>query len=309
METELNENLSNEILEMDTGSLNIEEAFLAEQQEQQQQKQQQRQGHSIPKVTNSTTTTTTTSQLSRSSTSKSTTPTSTTTTTTKFNNTTFQDIQNDNNQTKAFRFVNNSPNSMHKQKSRMKPTFKVGSQLIQGNGDHLGNNESVIIEQTFNHNEDGSQFINSNDRKYVFQLNVKRPPGRPRKYPLEKPKAKRPQGRPRKYPIEVTGSTINHQHHQQHQHQQHNNNNNPPSKIIKKTLKDSNNTNLSIPVPIDTELISLKKEDDKLRNIGSHSHSHSDLENNPDFAQNETNFAIATAGATQSAFTHDQRKQ
>jgi hypothetical protein len=90
---------------------------------------------------------------------------------------------------------------MLKPRNRMKPTFKVETQPISGHSNISYNNESVIIEQTFNKAD------TANDKKYVFQLNVKRPPGRPRKHPVEDIKAKRPQGRPRKYPVEVSGTS------------------------------------------------------------------------------------------------------
>lgn len=127
----------------------------------------------------------------------------------------------DSSSSKEFRFVNNSPNSMTKPRNRMKPTFKVLTQQVS----LPITNESVIIEQTLNKSS-------VNDKKYVFQLNVKRPPGRPRKHPIEENKIKRPQGRPRKYPIEVSGSSIV---------------NTESSKIVKKSHEP-------IEYPIDTQL-------------------------------------------------------
>lgn len=243
LEVDMNENLSHEIIGMENGSIGIEEAFLA---------------------ANSPSETQSRSQLSEFQ-RRDNTPSNS-----KDNNTTKSNAHVSG-QTRAFRFVNNSPNSMYKPKSRMKPTFKVETQASQGQNNSQGNQESVIIEQNFNNT--GAEFQTTNDKKYVFQLNVKRPPGRPRKYPVEKPKAKRPQGRPRKYPTEITGSTIGN------------------SKITKKPIKDASHV-----LPIDTDLIASK------RGRGRPRREDKDLENGDAYGD-ERNFAIATAAAsaTQSA--------
>lgn len=225
LEGDMSENLSHEIIGIDNGSIGIEEAFLAE-------NSSPREPHS--RAQNSTGEHTGAREVSSSINGDSSNTTgevrgmSKGESSDKSTNTSFSDTQASG-QTRAFRFVNNSPNSMYKPKSRMKPTFRVETQPTQNDGRFQNDRESVIIEQKFDNS--GSD-LQTNDRKYVFQLNVKRPPGRPRKYPVEKPKAKRPQGRPRKYPIEVTGTTIN------------------KSKVSKKTAKDITHT-----LPIDTELI------------------------------------------------------
>ncbi|KAH3672319.1 hypothetical protein WICMUC_004290 [Wickerhamomyces mucosus] len=143
--------------------------------------------------------------------------------------------------TNRFKFVNNSPTTMHKPRKRMKPTFKVDStvsfhSLPQSNQfNHILNGrQSLMIEQRLEKSKSSPQPIDTNsntdldsgldttnksqeqvkfsgERKYVFQLNVKRAPGRPRKLPLDSEinKVKRPQGRPRKNPIEDTSNTAN----------------------------------------------------------------------------------------------------
>lgn len=248
LEDDMNDNLSHEIMGMGNGSMGIEEAFLSGNSPSETQSRSQSTGFQRSEGTSV-----------NDAKDKSSIPSG----------------ARASGQTKAFRFVNNSPNSMYKQKSRMKPTFKVETQAIQSQNNTQGNQESVIIEQNFNNS--GADLQTTNDKKYVFQLNVKRPPGRPRKYPLEKPKAKRPQGRPRKYPAEITGSTIG------------------SSKITKKPIKDASHD-----LPIDTELISSK------RGRGRPKREDKDLENqdigSSDAYGDERNFAIATAaGATQSA--------
>lgn len=111
---------------------------------------------------------------------------------------------------REFRFVNNSASSMgNPTRARMKPAFKATGVTSSTSQSSQANRGSLIIEQTFD--QQSAHFVNSPTdltAKYVFQMNVKRPPGRPRKHPIGEPKVKRPQGRPRKYPIEVTGSTV-----------------------------------------------------------------------------------------------------
>jgi len=251
----MDENLSQEIIGMESNSMGIEEAFLAE--------------NGSNEVSNSKNNSSsggiTTAQESIKE--------NTNNEPKKFINLTNESTQSSA-RTKAFRFVNNSPHSMYKQKSRMKPAFRVETQPVQDSKRLQNSSESVIIEQKFGN---GSDFQTTNDRKYVFQLNVKRPPGRPRKYPVDQPKPKRPQGRPRKYPVEVTGSTIN------------------TSKVTKKPIKE---TSTAHTLPIDTELISTTK-----RGRGRPKREDKELEeHHPDDNAygHDQSFVIATAGASKS---------
>lgn len=266
LEDGMNENLKHDIIGMDNDTIGIEEAFLVESESNEthlkaQESSEEPQEQIINNNNNGSNKSGSITQPRAQ----------------KFITTTFNDIQQGN-QTKAFRFVNNSPNSMYKPKSRMKPTFKVESQPTQNGHRPPINNESLIIEQKFDN--DSAEF-ETNDKRYVFQLNVKRPPGRPRKYPAEKPKAKRPQGRPRKYPVEVTGSTINN------------------TKITKKMVRDPATQSL----PIDTELMGpLKRSRGRPRRDDKDTSGH-DLDTDDAYGR-ERNFAIATANsasATQAA--------
>jgi hypothetical protein len=114
-----------------------------------------------------------------------------------------------NKSSQQFKFVNNSPGSMRRPKMRMKPAFKIIKQ--QSSQDSIQqssqlNKDSMIIEHVLDPMT--SNFINTSDKKFSVQMSIKRPPGRPRKHPIEENKVKRPQGRPRKYPVQVSGSSI-----------------------------------------------------------------------------------------------------
>lgn len=157
-------------------------------------------------------------------------------------------------QSTKFRFVNNSPGHMTKPRTRMKPAFKVIKQDSQTLSSQisLSNKNSMVIEQTLDPHT--SLFINTTDQKYLHQMKIKRPPGRPRKHPLGEPRSKRPQGRPRKYPVEVTGSTTS---------------TNAAKTISDKSLKPKNDHNkeqgellehVDSPYPIDTELLRTGKK-------------------------------------------------
>ncbi|KAH3683795.1 hypothetical protein WICPIJ_005237 [Wickerhamomyces pijperi] len=140
-------------------------------------------------------------------------------------------------QTRKLKFVNSGPSNVFKPKSRMKPTFKITAQVpyqpsqastsndtsavstamdstiaATNNLDSsqrkittkrpriAPNDKSIIIEQRFD--LQNNVFVNDNQTKqYQFQEQIKRPPGRPRKYPVDLNKVKRPQGRPRKNPL------------------------------------------------------------------------------------------------------------
>lgn len=121
---------------------------------------------------------------------------------------------------KQLKFVNSSPVTISKPKSRMKPTFKINTHMIQQRSPPTTelnnpsaastrqtpkrpriapNDKSIIIEQRFDLLN--NVFVSDNQKEYQFQEQVKRPPGRPRKHPIEMDKVKRPQGRPRKNPL------------------------------------------------------------------------------------------------------------
>ena len=115
-----------------------------------------------------------------------------------------QKLKSVNKPVQKFRFVNNSATTMKKPRHKMKASFKIEKSPVINQRSSQLNQDSLIIEQTFD--KVTSNFINTTDQKYIFQVNMKRPPGRPRKIQsehLQQPKVKRPQGRPRKSPLGI----------------------------------------------------------------------------------------------------------